>query len=187
MKSKKLSNDEQEDLLDSLKNPEVKNMIDIISKGFKRQLVTSEVRKALSFIINNDVDIKSVSYAVNIAVDKNIRNSNYIEGILRNMNPETLKNYNMNDDIIGNIKNLIDEGELIKNSYINNNQEFNINDRKKISIWLTKCIKQLERKEGKTSPFYVKFAKYIDKINGIGLDDLDELIGILIGLDEYYK
>ena len=83
------------------------------------------------------------------------------------------------------IKELIKEGEELRSTFTKEGVGSNLTtDREVISEWNTKCTLELRRIFTLDDPLYKKFEGWINEIGSMKLNDFNELIGVLKGIEK---
>lgn len=86
------------------------------------------------------------------------------------------------------IKELIKEGEELKGTFTKEDYSSKVtSDRESVSEWITVCIRELEPILAVNNPLCKKFEHWVDKIGNMKLDDFNELIGVLKGIERTHK
>lgn len=82
------------------------------------------------------------------------------------------------------IKELIKEGEELRGTFTKDNiGNKSTTDRESVSEWVTVCIRELKPILTVDDPLYKKFEGWINRIGSLKLDDFNELIGVLKGIE----
>lgn len=84
------------------------------------------------------------------------------------------------------INELIQEGEKLRNTFTEEGFGSNLtNDRVGVSEWITKSMRiiEMEESQGCKSKLYKEFENWIGSIGNMSINDCNDLLGILKGID----